>query len=301
MDEPFLGTFAVSEIESAVDVDAILFGVPFEDNIPFYPTGCSSAPQQIRTVSNLFSGQGLTKENIHTRNFLDFGDIVTKSKTYDQIVESARNRVKQILDKKAIPLVMGGDHSIALGTAQGFLEKYPRKKKIVWIDAHLDLMDKYPSGQKKTRATVLRRILELELIQPEDVYFIGSRGHNLGMEEVDFLKKHTMQLLQPKDFENKETVNDFLKEILAEKAPLYVSLDLDVLDPSYAPGVSVPEPAGLTPRELFFILQKLANKISCFEVVELNPFRDFNNFTAMIVCKIIFSLAENLEKKENNV
>ncbi|MHA1773106.1 MAG: arginase family protein [Candidatus Heimdallarchaeota archaeon] len=301
MDEPFLGTFAVSEIESAVNVDAILFGVPFEDNIPFYPTGCSSAPQQIRTVSNLFSGQGLRQENIHTRNFLDFGDIDTKDKTYEQIVESVKNRVKQILDKKAIPLILGGDHSIALGTAQGFLEKHPDKKKIVWIDAHLDLMDKYPPGQKKTRATVLRRILELEHIRPEDIYFIGSRGYNLGIEEVEFLKKHTMHLLQSQDFENKKTVNDFLKKMLAEKVPLYVSLDLDVLDPSYAPGVSVPEPAGLTPRELSFILQKLANSISCFEIVELNPLRDYNDFTAMVVCRTIFSLAENLEKKENKV
>jgi len=296
MEEPFVGTFAVSEIESAIDVDAILLGVPFEDDLSLYPKGCVAAPQKIRANSNFFSGQGLTLESIHQRNFLDLGNLKVNGQSYDEIIINLKETVKQILAKKAKAVVLGGDHSIALGTAQAFLETYKSKqKKLVWIDAHLDLMDEYPEGRKKTRATVLKRILELELISPEEIYFIGCRGHNLGFEEIELLKELKMNALPASDFDELSLVTNFLKKVIKDDAPLYVSLDLDVLDPSFAPGVSVPEPGGLSARELFSIIRQLAKKINCLEIVELNPTRDFNDITSLLACKTLFHFADNMK------
>ncbi len=293
MTEEFCGTFLVEEIESAIDVDAVIIGVPFENTIEFYTEGSVLAPKSIRKSSQFYSGQGLLEQSIHQFNVLDFGDI-DQDLTYAEMQNQLSTRVKTIINKKAIPIILGGDHSIALGTTKGFAISNQKLDAIVWIDAHLDLMNEFPKGNKHSRATVLKRIIDQKLILPENVYFIGPHGHNLGWEEVEFVKQNKMKILSASDVKDDSKRNNFIEEILGKHKNLYVSLDIDVLDPAFAPGVSVPEPGGISTRELFEITTKLAKKIRCLEVVEVNPQLDVNNITSKTAANVIFKLFDAL-------
>ncbi|MHA1212985.1 MAG: arginase family protein [Candidatus Heimdallarchaeota archaeon] len=153
-------------------------------------------------------------------------------------------------------------------------------------------MDSYPEDEKYTRATVLRRIMELDYFNTKNYYFIGCRGHNLGLEEVTLIKDKGMTKIEAQEFSNVKSIEKKLSEIAAKHNSLYVSLDIDVLDPAFAPGVSVPEPGGLSTRELISIIRLLAKKIKCFELVEVNPTKDINDITSLVACKIIFELMD---------
>ncbi len=293
MTEEFCGTFLVEEIESAIDVDAVIVGVPFEDTIDFYTEGSNLAPTSIRKSSQFYSGQGLQEQSIHQFNVLDYGNI-DQELSYEEMQNQLSTRVKTIINKNAIPVILGGDHSIALGTTKGFVTSNQKLDAIIWIDAHLDLMNEFPENNKNSRATVLKRIIEQKLIQPENVYFIGIRGHNLGWEEVEYAKQNKMKILSASEVNDDSKRNKFIEEILRKHKNLYVSLDIDVLDPAFAPGVSVPEPGGITTRELFEITTKLAKGICCFEVVEVNPQLDINSITSKTAANVIFKLFDAL-------
>ena len=292
MAEPFCGTFAVEEIESAVDVDAVIIGAPFEDECGIYASGTTLAPEKIREVSSLFSGQSFLEQSIHQLNVLDLGD-TRKGLSYLEFQNEFSEKIAKILQKKATPIILGGDHSIALGTVKGIMKSNHKFDALVWIDAHLDLMNKYPIDTEFSRATVLKRIIELEYFSPEQSYFIGCRGHNLGWEEVEYLNANKMNILEAKSFNQKGNIEDFCDLITSKCNKIYISIDIDVLDPAFAPGVSVPEPGGLTSRELFVIIEKLAKITSCFEIVEVNPKIDLNNLTSMVASKAIFTFFDH--------
>lgn len=293
MTEEFCGTFLVAEIESAIDVDAVIVGVPFEGTIEFYTEGSILAPKSIRKSSQFYSGQGLQEQSIHQFNVLDYGDI-DQELTYEEMQNQLSTQVKNIIDKKAIPIILGGDHSIALGTTKGFVTSNQKLDAIIWMDSHLDLMNEFPEGNTHSRATVLRRIIDQKLIQPENVYFIGTHGHNLGWEEVEYANQNKMKILSASDVKDDLKRNKFIDEILRKHKNLYLSLDIDVLDPAFAPGVSVPEPGGITTRELFEITTKIAKRIRCLEVVEVNPQLDVNSITSKTVANVIFKLFDAL-------
>ena len=293
MSKPFYGTFPVKEIDSAIDLDAVVIGVPYEDNAKIYPKGTATAPKNIRKASSFFSGQSLSQQSIHQQNVLDLMNI-NENLNYEEMQKELSERVQKILQKEALPIILGGDHSIALGTAKGIIKSETEIDSIVWIDAHLDLMNEFPEGEKFTRATVLRRIFELGFVDPKKVHFIGSRGHNLGLEEIEYLKDQGMNVINAKTFQNRKSMLDSLSKIVSHSNNIYVSLDIDVLDPAFAPGVSVPEPGGLSTRELFEVINLLAKNIKCFEIVEVNPELDINDITSKIACKTIFELLDSI-------
>ena len=293
MSKPFYGTFPVKEIDSAIDLDAVIIGVPYEDNAKIYRKGASKAPKKIREFSSFFSGQSLSDQSIHQHNVLDLMDLA-ENLNYEEMQQGLSEKVQNILQKEALPIILGGDHSIALGTAKGIMKSDIEIDSIVWLDAHLDLMNEYPFGEKYTRATVLKRILDLGFVDPKKIYFIGSRGHNLGFEEIEFCKEQGMNIIDAKTFQNREKTLEALGQIIKRQKNIYVSLDIDVLDPAFAPGVSVPEPGGLTTRELFEVINLLAKNIKCYEIVEVNPKQDINHITSKIACKTIFELLDSI-------
>ena len=286
MSESFCGTFKVDEIASAVDADAIIIGAPFDDKIGIYEEGSALAPEAIRKASQFFAGQSLQKQCIHQLNVLDYGNI-DKNLSFEKMKNALSDKVTEIISKKAKPIVIGGDHAIAIGTAKGLFDAKANIDAIVWVDAHLDIMNEYPEGKPNTRATVLRRIIDNRWIKPEQVYFIGSRGHNIGWEEVEYLKENNMNILDIKNFNEKKAYQEYLGEILKNKN-IYLSVDLDALDPAFMPGLSVPEPGGLSTRELFDVVNILAPITKCLEIVELNPKFDVNDISAKVAAKIIF-------------
>jgi arginase family enzyme len=293
MVEAFCGSFPVEEIESASGLDAVIFGVPYEDGISLYQPGTKKGSTVIREGSHFFSGQSLIQQSIHQQIVLDYGDIA-ENLSYDKLLFEVSKRLQEIQRKESKAIILGGDHSIALGTAKGISEGKIPIDAIVWLDAHLDLMNAYPENEKYNRTTVLRRISEEKIVKEEDIFILGCRGHNLGIEEVNFAKENDINLINAQTFHrNTERITELLSKIRNKYDHLYLSVDLDVVDPAFCPGVSVPEPAGILPRELVFIIRQLAKKTHIMEIVEFNPRLDFQHQTANVAIKTIFEFFDH--------
>ena len=204
-------------------------------------------------------------------------------------LEEISERIRETLVKKRFPVIIGGEHTVTLGSIKTLKEFY-EDLKVLHLDAHLDLRDEY-LGCKISHATVIRRIYEMGI----PVLSIGVR--TLCKEEYEFIKKVNFPLLWMKDLkENRnkslKVIEDFIKE-----GNIYLSLDMDVFDPSFAPGVGTPEPGGMSWYEFLQILKLVVRyNLVGMDVVEVKPSLG-NTITEYLAAKIIFKISSYLAKK----
>jgi agmatinase len=168
---------------------------------------------------------------------------------------------------------IGGDHSVSFPILSAFADKY-EKINILHLDAHADLYDNFDNNPY-SHASPFARIMESGVIH--SLTQVGIRTLNTHQREQ--ARKFGVKVIEMKDFNY-----DFIKTL---QSPLYISLDLDVLDPAFAPGISHHEPGGMTTRELIRIIQNISVEIIGVDIVEYNPMRDINNMTAMVAYKLL--------------
>ncbi|MEM7353226.1 MAG: agmatinase, partial [Acidobacteriota bacterium] len=260
-------------------------GVPYDASSSFL-RGAAQAPPAIRQAlhtssSNLCSESGLdlgVEPRWRDAGDLDFGDLdFTEGRPpYERI----GNALHAILDGGARALTLGGDHAIA----HPILEVYGRHFEglnLLQLDAHPDLYDEL-DGNRYSHACPFARIMEAGLVQR--LVQVGIRTlnpHQRAQAErfgVEILTMRRWPLEQPLEF----------------TGPLYLSLDLDVLDPAFAPGVSHHEPGGLSVREVIRLIQSLDADLVGADVVELNPTRDPTGVTAMVAAKLLKEIAARM-------
>lgn len=248
-------------------------GVPTDVNSSF-TRGPAKAPSHIRAA--LFSDRGnpaaengleLGKE-IHLH---DAGDLpIAEAADDDSLIEAA---VTEAAMAGELPICVGGDHSITF-PAVAALARFYGPLNILHFDAHPDLYDEF-LGNKRSHASPFARILEQgaskRLVQ------VGIR--TLNEDQARQARRWSVEMISARSYE------DSLVPIFGE--PLYISIDLDGIDPSEAPGVSHPEPGGLTVREVLRALDRQTARIIGADVVELNPRRDVNDVTAILAAKLI--------------
>lgn len=234
-----------------------------------YERGPRLAPPLIREALhcgslNLFAENGIAIESskIDDKGDFSIGD-------YSDIEEIAANH----LGSHNKLLTLGGDHSITFPIIKAYHKRYP-KLDILQIDAHSDLYDIF-EGDKHSHACPFARIMEnglaAKLVQ------VGIR--TLNPHQADQAKKFDVKIHQMKDLDL-DSVPEF-------KNPLYISLDMDGFDPSYAPGVSHHEPGGLYSRQVISLIQNLKAEVVGADIVEYNPNRDFQNMTAFLAAKMM--------------
>jgi len=182
---------------------------------------------------------------------------------------------------------LGGEHLITLGSFTCF----PKDTGYVVFDAHYDLRDQY-ADIKLSHAAYLRRIVEER--GSENIVHVGARA--FVKEELAFLKEHNIKTVSDKDIRDGNGTK-LLKDITSTFDKIYLSIDLDVLDPAFAPGVGNPEAVGISSRELYDLVTTLQNKkIVAADIVELNPTYD-NGATASMAAKMISTIiAMNLSR-----
>ena len=242
-------------------------GIPY-DKKSSYMRGPSCAPQQIRQClyshsTNLFAENGRSIDN----NLIeDIGDI--KLNNYFDI----ESQVKDINPDKSTILSLGGDHSITYSILRAYAEYYS-KIEILHIDAHADLYDEL-DGDKYSHACPFARIMEEGLASR--LVQVGIR--TLTDHQREQSKRFGTEIVEMKDF-NAANIPRF-------KNPVYLSIDLDGIDPAFAPGVSHHEPGGLTSREVINIIHEIKVPIIGADIVELNPLRDSNGITAALAAKL---------------
>ncbi|MEM0233671.1 MAG: agmatinase [Candidatus Nezhaarchaeales archaeon] len=272
------------------EAELVLLGFPY-DSTSSFRVGSRFAPQQLRIYSAAIEGYVWELEvEISDVRIADAGDIIV---IHGDTVTSL-NRLKEVVQafrslKKKVGVV-GGEHTLTLGSVHGC-----NPKSLIIFDAHLDLREEYPYGQKLSHATWLRRLLEEHSCE---VVVAGVKATS--REELENAKKMDLTYLTYKQMKkSKMKALDGMLSTLSD--PLYVSVDIDVLDPAYAPGVATPEPLGFTLQELLDGLWYLKDReILGFDVVEVCPPYD-NGSTCISACKILMDLSIMSLSKHNLV
>lgn len=216
------------------------------------------------------------------------------------------DRVESILSQQKRPLVIGGDHSLSIGTISGF-KKYHQNSDIalVWVDAHLDSHTPETSPSQNLHGMPLAVLMghgQKDLcdlygigtkLKPENLFIIGARSYEQG--EFDLLKKLNVRVYFKEEVDTRGFENCFteIQSTLSQKAlPFAVSVDLDVMDPSYGSGFGSPEAGGISPNELYSIIEKLSLETLCkmVEIVEYNPTLDDKGKTKNVIINLISHL-----------
>jgi arginase len=245
-----------------------LLGIPFDANSSFLP-GAALAPPAIRESFYSESSNMWTENSIDLQNAIDdYGDMQGPQR---DVFDSIEARVSALLDQ---PLVcLGGDHSITFPILKAFGKKYPHIS-ILHFDAHPDLYHDF-EGNPYSHASPFARVMENGLA--ERLVQVGIRCANPHQREQ--AKKFGVEMIEMKDF------GPGLQ--FRFDSPVYISVDIDGLDPAFAPGVSHPEGGGLSTRDILRIIQTFKGEVIGADIVELNPTKDVAGITAAACSKIL--------------
>ena len=262
-----------------------IIGFCYDENSSFM-RGTSEAPPLIREAffsesSNSWSesGRDLSQPNI----FFDAGDLSPASGV--DMVASIESSITSLLSQSLHPLSLGGDHSITYPIIKAMSKRYP-KLSILHFDAHPDLYHDF-QGNRYSHASPFARIMEEELV--DRLVQVGIRAINGHQREQ--AARFGVEIFEMKDW------RDNLE--LSFDTPVYISVDLDGLDPAYAPGVSHLEPGGLSTRQVLDLIHQVTQPIVGADIVEFNPRQDVHNITAMVCGKLLKEIAaQMLESSE---
>jgi agmatinase len=251
---------AVSSLE---DAEFVIVGVPF-DKTTTYRSGTRFAPTVVRETSQTFEKEnfehGITFDDIQVH---DAGDMYEEGHV-DEMVQSVEAEARSIVSAKKFPLFIGGEHSISPPVVKAFGEI-----SVITIDAHLDFRDKY-QGLKNSHACAHRRIVDH--VGKGNAFAFGVRAISADEELDEALFADAFRI-------HKEGTEKVFEEMLSKlkRKPIYLSLDIDGIDPAYAPGTGTPEPFGLTPWDVRYIINRVGDRLVGFDVVEICPPYDNGN------------------------
>jgi agmatinase len=271
--------------------DYIILGVPF-DVTSTYRTGARFGPNAIRQASlNIETYSFRTGIDVEDLKLHDLGDLHISTDT-EKTLERTAMVTKDLLEAGKTPAIIGGEHTITLGVVKGLGDK-ASKTAIVSFDAHLDLRNEF-MGLKLSHATFMRRINEK--IKPSKIIEVGTRA--VCKEELDYAKKAEIEFFTAQQIrkEGSHRIAEQLRGKLSKYKNVYLSIDMDVLDPAYTPAVQNPEPEGIETHTLFDILHGICDKrVAGFDVVEIAPNYDHGT-SAIQGAKTIFEILCYLEK-----
>ena len=265
---------------------AVIFGVPF-DSTHSYKPGCRFGPDVIRDAfNNIEIFQPEFGIDLETVNINDLGN-TKHTVVATEMLQMVENITSELKEQNKQLIILGGEHLITLGSFTCF----PKDTGYVVFDAHYDLRDQY-ADIKLSHAAYLRRIIEKR--GSENIVHVGARA--FVKEELAFLKEYNIATVSDKEIRDGNGPK-LLKDITSTFDSIYLSIDLDVLDPAFAPGVGNPEAVGISSRELYDLVTTLQNKkIVAADIVELNPTYD-NGATASMAAKMISTIiAMNLSR-----
>jgi guanidinopropionase len=275
---------------SARDLDVALCGIPF-DGGSFFRAGARHGPAQIREMSRL-----IRQAHYATRlapfeicAVADVGDAPVNPLDTAASLASIRDFVAAIRDAGARPLIAGGDHTVTLPILRALAVSGPLG--LLQLDAHSDTQAAM-LGQEYANGTPIRRAIEEELVDPRRVAQVGIRGTLFATDELDWAIAQGVTIITIDEFYDLgiDAVVARIQQTLGTD-PSYLTVDIDVLDPAFAPGAGGLEPGGMTVREL----QVLIRAMACLDLVgadvtEVSPPLDPTGSTALAACSVMFEL-----------
>ncbi|MEO2117851.1 MAG: agmatinase [Methanocaldococcus sp.] len=275
MEEHFidLSKFIMSD-GSYEEAEGVIYSIPYDGTTSFKP-GAREGGNAIRTASwGLETYSPILDRDLSEVKYYDLKDLDLYGSQID-IFNTIHSVSREILKDNKKIIVFGGEHSITYPIIKAVKDIYD-DFIVIQFDAHCDLRDEY-LGNELSHACVMRRVYELT----KDIFQFGIRSGD--KDEWDFAKKNNIYLKMDLMDE------DDLEYIKGLNKPIYITIDIDVLDPAYAPGTGTPEPCGFTTKELFkslYLLEDVKDKIIGFDIVEVSPIYDIANITAITAAKI---------------
>ncbi|NQD65235.1 agmatinase [Bacillus haikouensis] len=278
-DEAYSGNVFIKSHPSYEESSVVLYGMPMDWTVSYRP-GSRFGPARIREVSiGLEEYSAYLDRELEEVKFFDAGDIPLPFGNPQRSIDMIEDYIDQLLSDGKIPFGMGGEHLVSWPVMKAVAKKNP-ELAIIHMDAHTDLREEY-EGESLSHSTPIRKIAEH--IGPENVFSFGIRS---GMkEEFQWAKENGMHI-------SKFEVLEPLKEILPklEGRPVYVTIDIDVLDPAHAPGTGTVDCGGITSRELLASIHAIAHSgvnVVGADLVEVAPIYDPSEQTANTASKLI--------------
>ncbi len=266
----------------------VVLGVPF-DITSTYRTGARFAPTAIREASlNIETYSLRSKMDIEDINLHDLGDLHVTSDTQETL-KRLEQVTKELLAENKIPTIIGGEHTITLGATRTIDKPFA----VLDFDAHLDLRDEY-MNLKTSHTTFMRRINEQA--KPSRIIEIGTRA--VCKEELDYAKKADINFITTQQIreEGVEKAARKIDKLLGNIRKIYMTIDMDVLDPAFVPAVQNPEPDGLCSHMFYDLLVAVVDeRIAAFDVVEVAPPYD-NGVTSIQAARTAFEILSAIEK-----
>jgi agmatinase len=282
----FMRTAHVTELETE-PADVAVVGIPFDDATTYRP-GARFGPRAIRAASTLLKPYNPVLEtNLEAIELVDHGDVPTVPGYIERTFEEIEERIGYVLDCGATPAVLGGDHSTTLPVLRAIAEEYG-PVGLVQFDAHSDLWTEF-FGEAHNHGTTVHTAIEEGLIDPERSIRIGDRGGLYGEEDIERFESagieyHTIEAVTERGI---DAMRDRIAAVT--DGPTFATIDIDALDPAYAPGTGTPMPGGMTSREAIRLTRSLANtELVGFDLVEVAPPYDDNGTTAILAANIVF-------------
>ena len=250
-----------------------LFGAPLDMTTTFRP-GTRLGPSHIREASQVLEEYSpRTGAVVSGDRFLDLGDLVLPFGTVKMNLDIIREGVLAVLERGAVPFMLGGEHLVTLPAVEAVTRRY-EGLAIVHLDAHADMRDEY-LGESLSHATVMRRVAEL--VGFDNVFQLGVRSGTI--EEMN----RQGNLYPERVIEHVPRIAEMIGD-----RPVYLTIDIDVLDPAFAPGTGTPEPGGVTSRELLTAVVELARlNIVGLDLVEVSPPHDHSEITSIVAAKAV--------------
>ncbi|MEM7537151.1 MAG: agmatinase family protein [Chloroflexota bacterium] len=294
---------------TAGNVDAAIIGAPIDMGTAM--RGAAYGPRYIRMDERILGNSPAHLQNPDTRikpfevlNVADYGDAAVNPLDYEGSLEEVRKTVREVTETGAIPIVLGGDHGILWPDAAAVADVYgPGKVGVIHFDKHADCANTL-FGHLISHGTPIRRLIDDEHIPAKNFVQIGLYSYVMPDDELfDWMNAQGMRshYLAEIDRLGFSTVLDkAIEEALDGPEYIFLSLDIDVLDPAFAPGTGTPEAGGLTPRELLPAIRRICHEtpVIGMEVVEVAPFLDPGYTTAMYARRAILEALTGIAQRK---
>lgn len=289
----------LENVRTTEDVDFVVLGVPF-DTAASNRTGQRYGPQHIRDFSVLLRPYN-PEQDIKIFDYcsgVDYGDIDIIPGNIHRTYDNIEKGLEPILENDITPVMMGGDHSITLGHLRAFAKKYG-PIALVHFDSHGDTWEDY-FGEKYMHGTPFRRAVEEGLIDTEHSIQVGMRGPLYGPEDIEDARDLGFEVITMSEV--RKLGYDKVMERIHKRAgdkPVFVTYDIDFLDPAYAPGTGTPEVGGPTSHEGMEFVRGLDGlDLVGFDLVEVLPAYDSGQITAIAASSVIFEMISLIALKK---
>jgi agmatinase len=284
-----LSTFMrLPHIADAKRLDVALIGVPFDGGTS-YRTGARFGPRHIREQSAMIRPYNpvLDLSPFDEVRVADYGDLPVNPLSIEDTFKRITRGLAPILEAGTLPICVGGDHSILLPILRAMHAKHG-PVALIQFDAHSDTWDQY-WGMKYSHGTPVRRAIEEGLLAEPHLLQIGLRGQLYDSHDLDFARKHKIAMITSEEFHQHGLALVRKKLQPFKNRKVYFSLDIDVIDPAFAPGTGTPQVGGLSSVEILELLRSLAelNLIGC-DIVEVSPQYDSAEITSLLAANLLF-------------